>query len=130
MKREDFNKGWKFFKQGSQKVEMVDLPHDAMIHEQRDPESEGGGAIGFFTGGVYIYEKTFFVPQEWIDKCVIFEFEGVYKNSKVYINDEEAGGRPYGYSNFYVNADRFLRYGQENIIRVIADNSKLPNSRW
>lgn len=33
MKREDFNKGWKFFKQGSQKVEMVDLPHDAMIHE-------------------------------------------------------------------------------------------------
>jgi len=130
VKREDFSKGWKFFKQGSQKVEMVDLPHDAMIHEQRDPESEGGGAIGFFTGGVYIYEKTFFVPQEWIDKCVIFEFEGVYKNSKVYINDEEAGGRPYGYSNFYVRADRFLRYGQENTIRVIADNSKLPNSRW
>ena len=29
-----------------------------------------------------------------------------------------------------MNADRFLRYGQENIIRVIADNSKLPNSRW
>jgi len=130
VKREDFNKGWKFFKQGSQKVEMVDLPHDAMIHEQRDPESEGGGAIGFFTGGVYIYEKTFFVPQEWIDKCVIFEFEGVYKNGRVYVNDEEAGGRPYGYSNFYVGADRFLRYEQENTIRVIADNSKLPNSRW
>ena len=29
-----------------------------------------------------------------------------------------------------MNADRFLRYGQENTVRVIADNSKLPNSRW
>lgn len=130
MKREDFNGGWRFYKHGGSHAEFIDLPHDAMIHERRDPASEGGGAIGFFTGGVYIYEKDFFVPRQWEDKCVIFEFEGVYRNSKVYINDQEAGGRPYGYSNFYVNADPFLIYGQENTVRVVVDNSKLPNSRW
>ena len=130
MKREDFNKNWKFYKEGSQNIKIVDLPYDAMIHEQRDPESKGGGAIGFFPGGVYIYEKTFFAPQEWADKCITFEFEGVYKDSKVYINGKEAGWHPYGYSNFYVSADMFLKYGQENTIRVVADNSKLPNSRW
>jgi len=108
VKREDFNGGWRFYKHGGSHAEFIDLPHDAMIHERRDPASEGGGAIGFFTGGVYIYEKDFFVPRQWEDKCVIFEFEGVYRNSKVYINDQEAGGRPYGYSNFYVNADPFL----------------------
>ena len=31
---------------------------------------------------------------------------------------------------FTVCADEFLKYGEENIIRVVADNSKIPNSRW
>jgi len=70
------------------------------------------------------------VPIEWQEKHVVFEFEGVYRNSKVYLNWKEAGGRPYGYSRFFVQADSFLQYGKENTIRVIADNSQLPNSRW
>ena len=54
MKREDFNKGWKF-KQGSQKLKW-DLP-DAMIHEQRDPESEVAGPSDSYRR--YIFMKTF-----------------------------------------------------------------------
>ncbi len=130
MKRSDFNHGWRFQKAGADQWQAVTLPHDAMIHETRDPQSPGGNAIGFFTGGVYVYEKTFAVPEDWQDKHVVFEFEGIYKNSKVYLNGREAGGRPYGYSRFFVQADRFLRYGEENTLRVVADNSQLPNSRW
>lgn len=130
MKKQAFNTQWSFYKQGSKDAQTVDLPHDAMIHERRDPQSAGGSAVGFFPGGVYVYEKTFTAPTEWREKCVTFEFEGIYKNSKVFLNGQEAGSRPYGYSRFFVCADGFLRYGDENTIRVIADNSQMPNSRW
>lgn len=130
MERQIFNSQWEFHKRGSDAKLMVDLPHDAMIHEQRSLDSPGGNAVGFFLGGVYEYTKTFFAPAEWLDKCVTFEFEGIYKDSKVYVNDKEAGGRPYGYIGFYISADAFLKYGEENTIRVVADNSQMPNSRW
>ena len=131
MKKQDFNKGWTFHKDGQKgAAQFIDLPHDAMIHERRDPESAGGSAVGFFPGGVYMYEKTFPAPTEWREKCITFEFEGIYKNSKVYLNGQEAGGRPYGYSRFFVQADQFLKFGEENTIRVTADNAQMPNSRW
>jgi len=134
MERTDFNLGWKFYKEGDESGSItVDLPHDAMIHETRDPEISGGysGSAGAcFPGGLYIYEKAFMVQEDWQGKFVAFEFGGIYRNSKVFINGHEAGGRPYGYSRFFVNADPFLDYGKENTIRVVADNSQQPNSRW
>jgi hypothetical protein len=130
MKKQDFNENWQFYKQGSHDIQVVNLPHDAMIHEKRDPESPGGSAVGYFPGGVYVYQKDFTAPEDWQEKHVVFEFEGVYKNSKVYLNEDEAGGRPYGYARFFVEADPFLQYGDTNSIRVVADNSQLPNSRW
>ncbi|MEJ5246338.1 MAG: glycoside hydrolase family 2 TIM barrel-domain containing protein [Caldilinea sp.] len=130
MRKQDFNREWRFCKEGRAGAQIVDLPHDAMLHDARDPNSPGGSAVGFFIGGVYVYEKTFLAPVDWRGKCVIFEFEGVYRNSKVYLNGQEAGGRPYGYSRFFVHADPFLLYGAENTIRVAADNSQMPNSRW
>ena len=48
----------------------------------------------------------------------------------MYLNGEKAACRPYGYTNFYVEADAFLRYGRENTVRVIARNREQPNSRW
>lgn len=130
MKRQDFNQGWNYHKEGSGEGVPVTLPHDAMIHDTRDPESPGGHANAYFLGGVYVYEKRFQVPAEWERKHVLFEFGGVYKNTTVYLNDKEAGGRPYGYVPFTVCGDGFLKYGEENNIKVVADNSRLPNSRW
>ncbi|GGH35266.1 glycoside hydrolase family 2 TIM barrel-domain containing protein [Paenibacillus segetis] len=129
MQKKDFNNNW-ILKDKNGNVKHVTLPYDAMIHEIRKPDcpSESGGA--FFPGGIYEYEKSFEIPIEWASMSVTFQFEGVYKNSKVYINDREVGGCAYGYSQFYVNADGALHYGKNNTIRVIVDNTKMPNSRW
>jgi hypothetical protein len=97
MKRYNFNQDWQFSKEGGEK-RRIDLPHDAMIEEHRTPDSPSGSAGAYFPGGVYIYEKTFDVPIDWNGKIVIFQFEGVYKNSSVFINEKEAGGAAYGYS--------------------------------
>lgn len=130
MKRQDFNQNWIYQKEGSGRSVEVTLPHDAMLHDRRDADSPGKHANAYFVGGTYIYEKVFDVPQDWSDKHVLFEFGGIYKNSKIYLNEKEAGGRPYGYIPFTVCGDGFLHYGDKNTIRVVADNTDLPNCRW
>jgi beta-galactosidase len=134
MIRESFNSDWYFYKENDlgkkQVIGPLTLPHDAMLLEERNSLTKNGYNTGYFPGGIYHYQKTFFVPNAYRDKNVILEFEAVYMNSEVYLNGELAGGRPYGYSNFYIAADRFLKYGQDNQIEVVAHNESEPNSRW
>lgn len=108
----------------------VTLPHDAMLSEKRTPESAGGKNTGWVESNDYVYEKLFFAPQEWSEKEIVFVFEGVYRNAKVYLNGKLAGGTAYGYTGFIVKTQGFLKYGQQNEIRVEAFNSDQPNSRW
>jgi len=129
MKRIDFINDWRFFKEGSGE-RIIDLPHDAMIEEKRNQGSPSSSAGAYFPGGLYTYEKSFNVPREWEDMKAVFQFEGVYRNAKVYINGKEAGGRSYGYVPFFADTDNLLNYGENNTIRVVADNSMLPDSRW
>ena len=118
MQKISFNEGWLFGRLNEESRREVTLPHDAMIGEKRTAESAGGKNTGWYEGHDYVYEKTFSVPDEWKEKHIVFEFEGVYRNAKVYINGQLAGGRAYGYSNFYVDADKFLEFGKDNVIRV------------
>ena len=39
MKRLDFNQDWNFWKEGGEKQEKVNLPHDAMLSEKRDKDN-------------------------------------------------------------------------------------------
>ena len=130
MKRQDFNSDWIFYPEGSDKRQTVTLPHDAMMHMGRSETSPGKDANGFYVGGIYVYEKKLYVPSEWSDQTVRLEFGGVYRNTTVYVNGKSIGYRPYGYVPFTVCLDEALEYGADNEIRVVADNSKLPNSRW
>lgn len=123
MNKVSFNENWIY--NGT----AVTLPHDAMITAPRSAQMPSGGGCGYFQGGIYEYEKTFVAPEEWENKAVLLQFEGVYRKARVYLNGVEVGGAPYGYIPFFVPLDA-LRYGEENTIRVVADNSQQPNSRW
>lgn len=106
------------------------LPHDAMIHEKRIPDTKNAGHTGYYPGKTYHFRKNFYVPEDWKEKVVVLEFEGIYVNSKVFINGEFAGGQPCGYSSLYINAEDFIKYGQDNEIHVTANNEMEQNSRW
>ncbi|MFC7886212.1 glycoside hydrolase family 2 TIM barrel-domain containing protein [Streptomyces sp. NPDC057376] len=141
MYRTSFNDGWQvrpkvnpFAELSGQVVPFrpVTLPHDAMIEQWRTaPEGavtmEGAGNA-YFPSGVFEYRKTFTVPETDRGRRVHIEFEGVYRDATVYINGDYAGQRPYGYSRFRIDADRFLRFGEENEIRVEARAHR--DSRW
>lgn len=109
----------------------LDLPHDWSIEgpfSKDNPATPGGGAL---PGGIGWYRKSFTVPASDTGKIVSIEFDGVYRNSEVWINGQYLGKRPYGYSSFQYALIPFLKYGNErNVIAVKVDNSKQPNSRW
>lgn len=141
MIRKKWNSGWHVSKPsdspmmaavqgGASSTDEIVLPHDAMIHEKRTKMTKNQHQTGFYPGGVYYYTKNFDVPETWADKNVTLEFEGVYRNAMVYVNGDYAGGHPYGYTNFYIELDDFLKYGQNNEIKVIANNSSEEDSRW
>lgn len=126
-----FNQNWIFQNKIKNKAgKRVNLPHDAMLTEKRLAEGRTGAACAFFPGGSYIYRKNLFGAEEYNDRTVLLEFEGIYQKSTIYLNDEKVGGWIYGYTGFYVDLTDKLRIGEDNEIKVEADNTQTPNSRW
>ena len=130
MRKLDFCKGWLFGKADGGEMKKVTLPHDAMLGEERLPDNPSGSGGAYFSGNAYRYEKTFEAPQEWSDKKVIFQFEGIYQTAVIYLNHQEAGRVFNGYTTTEIAADPFLQYGSQNLIQVEVDNTNQPNSRW
>ena len=140
-KRVSFNQDWRFHlgdvANGQDKGlddaqwRQLDLPHDWSIEgefSENAPSGTGGGAL---PGGLGWYRKTFTVPMTSKGKLVFVEFDGVYRNSEVWINGEYLGKRPYGYISFAYELTPHLIYGGgPNVIAVKVDNSQQPNSRW
>lgn len=130
-----FNTGWivqpnvSIFAQlnaDANEAKAVTLPHDAMLDLPRDPAY--GPSTGYFSGGSVAYTKQFDVPDEWRNKRVSVEFQGVYRDATVFVNGTYLGQRPYGYSPFRIALDPALRYGETNEIRVEARAH--DDSRW
>jgi beta-galactosidase len=135
MKRTRFNDGWQVREKDNPFAELagastpyedVVLPHDAAITRDRDPQ--GDPAVAYFPGRVYQYRRSFTAPAHFATKRVVLEFEGVYRDAMVYINGALAGQRPNGYTTFTVDADQFLRPGEQNEILVEARAHE--DSRW
>jgi beta-galactosidase len=108
----------------------VTLPHDAMLHEPRDPHAPNAQNGGWFEGRDYEYLRHLTPGSEFAGKDVLLEFEGVYHLAEVWVNGEKAAARPYGYTGFCVDVTRLLRLGEDNEVRVVARNADQPNSRW
>ncbi|MBF4517786.1 DUF4982 domain-containing protein [Flavobacterium sp. ANB] len=138
---EDFNKNWNF-KIGDYPTAIqsyfnasdwrtLQLPHDWSIEGTFDKDSKTKQAQGFLPAGKGWYRKVFTVPKDWKNKTVSIEFDGVFKNSEVFINGHSLGIRPNGYISFSYELSQYLKFGnQENIIAVKVDNDAQPNSRW
>jgi beta-galactosidase len=138
---DSFNTGWRFsLTADSAAVDPayadadwreLDLPHDWSIEgtfDENNPAGVGGGAL---PGGTGWYRKSFITPESYKDKKVFIEFDGVYRNSDVWINGTHLGHRPNGYISFRYELTPHLKTdASKNVIVVKADNSKQPNSRW
>ncbi len=130
---EDFNFNWSFYlEDNTEKKENwkpVRLPHDWSVEHSFTQENTAG-ATGFLPGGIGWYKKDFNTISNLEDKLVFIEFDGVYTNSEVWINDNYLGKRPNGYIPFSYDLTAFLKPNSSNQIKVKVDRSAYIDSRW
>ena len=139
MKKALFNNGWTVetgdgsalnaLFQGAPEARNVDLPDDHMVSIPRDPDEPDGSGNGYFHAMDLVYRNTLHLDENAEGKRVWLEFEGVYQNAFVYVNDAFAGKCAYGYSNFYLDITRYVKAGQGNAIKVVVKNG-VPSGRW
>lgn len=139
MKKYNFNLDWNFSystgnsyqdKNGGTFKEKVNLPHDFSIGLDRTPQAGANEAGGFFQGGIGTYQKEFHVSEEQKGKEFLLVIEGAYMNAEVYINGNLAMLHPYGYTEFHVKLTEWIKYGENNKLKIVVNNNALPNSRW
>ena len=136
---QNFNHDWLFIKEDSPEFSQsgfddsswkkLNLPHDwsnDYVPEQKNPAGRGGG---YATAGKGWYRKHFSYDPKFDSNPVSIMFDGIFMDSRIWLNGIEIGSNIYGYSSFSVDLKKALQKG-ENVIAVRVDNSLQPNSRW
>ena len=125
------NDHWQFALNDSNftQARSVTLPHDWSIEQQFDRHAPTGNDGAYLPTGKGWYRRVLTLDKAYKDKKVRLYFEGVYMNSKVYVNGQLAGGWPYGYSSFWVDVTPYIHIGKNEIV-VSVDNSQQKNCRW
>jgi beta-galactosidase len=93
--RISFDENWRFTrddKAGSEQSSfddsdwiVVNLPHDWSIAGPFSQDHPSGGGGGYLPGGIGWYRKTFEWALATQKKTIHIEFDGVYKNSHVWL---------------------------------------------
>jgi beta-galactosidase len=106
----------------------LNLPHDWAVElpfSERGSGSHGFKAIGrnFPENSVGWYRKTFHIPKSDLGKRISLEFDGVFRDSIVWVNGHYLGTEQSGYSSFARNLSEILNYGGDNVVVVRVDAS-------
>jgi beta-galactosidase len=105
---------------------ILDLPHDWVVETAFDPKgsgSHGFKAIGrnFPEASVGWYRKTFDIPASDLGWRISIEFDGVFRDSRVWVNGHYLGNESSGYTSFSYDLTEFLNYGGSNTVAVRVD---------
>jgi len=105
----------------------LDLPHDWAVElpfDSKGTHSHGYKAIGrnFPENSIGWYRKTFIIPESDLGKRISIDFDGVFRNSIVWVNGFYLGTEPSGYAGFSYDITDYITYGGTNVIAVRVDN--------
>ncbi len=104
----------------------LDVPHDWCVElpfDSRGGHSHGYKAIGrdFPENSVGWYRKSFFIPADDQGRRISIEFDGVHRNSIVWVNGFYLGTEHSGYAGFSYDISDYLNYGGNNVVAVRVD---------
>jgi beta-galactosidase len=135
-----FDAHWKFYKGDAAGAEAdsfnasdwmdVQLPHDWSIDGPYDRNNPTGRGGGYLPAGVGWYRNNFSLSNKDAGKKFFIEFDGIMANSDVWINGHHLGKRPNGYVKLNYDLTPYLKFGENNVLAVRADNTIQPASRW
>ncbi|MHC5117723.1 MAG: glycoside hydrolase family 2 protein [Planctomycetota bacterium] len=72
------------------------------------------------------YRTRFDIDKKYEGKRVFIEFEAVSLEATVWVNGQKVGRHQGGYTAFSFDITEVLRFGQENLLAVRADNTNNP----
>ena len=97
----------------------LDLPHDFAVEGIFDPENNRDH--GSLPVGIGWYRKTFFLPEEDQGRRLALIFDGVFRNSTVWVNGHVVRTHPSGYIGFRYDLSDIAVYGGANVVAVRVD---------
>jgi beta-galactosidase len=138
---EPFDDGWRFHPGDVPGAEQrahpdadwraVDLPHDWSIEGPFLQSHPSAGNGGYAPCGIGWYRKTFSLPDRPKPGKVFLEFDGVYMDCTVWVNQVLVGRHFYGYTGFSLDVTEVISHGSGPIVVAVrVDNSAQPGSRW
>ena len=104
----------------------VNLPHDWVVDLPYAPEashSHGYKTVGYKYPETSVgwYRKTFTVPHEDHGKHLYLQFDGIFRDARVWVNGFYLGHEPSGYATHTYDITEYLNYGEDTRITVRAD---------
>lgn len=125
--------------------QKIDLPHDWAVGLKKDLRANtfaGARASSEFhryttekhsdvetVYSVGWYRKTFFAPEEWESGRVFIEFEGVFRDTTVWVNGTYLDRHLSGYTSFTLELTDHILYGEMNSVAVRVDSNQ-PEGWW
>ena len=108
--------------------EKVDLPHDWAVYLPYDKNaihSHGYKTLGYNypENSVGWYRKIIDIPQTDLGRHLYLQFDGIFRDSRIWVNGFYLGGEPSGYATQTYDISEYLNYGGENLITVRVDAS-------
>jgi beta-galactosidase len=115
--------------------QIIDIPHDWVVgldYNQSAEERHAYKEIGrrFPQNSIGWYRKTFKMPKEELGKRITIEFDGIFRDSKVWLNGHPMISHESGYTSFSFDVSDYLNYGSENTITVRADATGYELWSW
>ncbi len=104
----------------------VDLPHDWVVDLPFAAEashSHGYKTVGFKYPRTSVgwYRKTFTIPAEDYGRHLWLQFDGIFRDARVWVNGFYLGHEPSGYAVQTYDISEYLNYGGENVVCVRVD---------
>jgi len=104
----------------------VTLPHDFVVDLPFSGDashSHGYKTVGykFPETSVGWYRKVFEIPADDLGKHISLQFDGIFRDAKVWLNGFYLGSEPSGYATQVYDISEYLNYGGENILTVRSD---------
>jgi len=108
---------------------QLDLPHDWAVELPFDSGADASHGFkpigpGFPQNSIGWYRREFDLPPTDRGKALWLEFDGVYRNSLVWLNGHCLGRHLSGYTGFRCDISRFANFGGKNELVVRADASR------
>lgn len=109
--------------------ETVDLPHDWVVdlpYAAEASHSHGYKTIGYKYPETSVgwYRKTISIPASDFGKHLYLQFDGIFRDARIWVNGFFLGEEPSGYVTQVYDITDYLNYGGENLV-VVRVNASL-----